>query len=153
MTNLSLLALALAPVPAAPAADHQIIYSDNAEVRQYQDKIGWADAVIAGDTVYISGVIAGTRPGDDGLEPAYTRAFDTLTGILARAGVTWSDVVEVRSFHTDPNAQINAMAAVKRRYRAAPDPAWTAVGTSGLLAPNGITEIALIAHRTKAQSK
>lgn len=153
MTYWSLLALALAPAPAAPAPDHRIIYSDKAEVRQYQDKIGWADAVIAGDTVYISGVIAGTRPGDDGLEPAYARAFDTLTGILARAGVTWSDVVEVRSFHTDPNAQINAMAAVKRRYRAAPDPAWTAVGTSGLLAPNGITEIALIAHRPKAQSK
>jgi len=98
-------------------------------------------------------VIAGTRPGDDGLEPAYTRAFDTLTKILARAGVTWSDVVEVRSFHTDPNAQISAMAAVKRRYRAAPDPAWTAVGTSSLLATNGITEIALIAHKPRPKTK
>ena len=153
MNCLILLAAALPAVPAAPAPDHQIIYSDNPAVRQTQDRIGWADAVIAGDTIYISGVIAGTRPGDDGLEPAYTRAFDTLTKILSRAGATWSDVVEVRSFHTDPNAQIDAMATVKRRYRAAPDPAWTAVGTSGLLSPNGITEIALIAHRSKAKSK
>ncbi len=139
--------------PAAPAPDHRIIYSDNPRVRQTQDRIGWADAVVAGDTVYVSGVIAGTRPGDKGLEPAYTRAFDELTKILKRAGVSWAHVVEVRSFHTDPAAQINAMAAVKRRYRAAPDPAWTAVGTSGLLSPNGITEIALIAHRPKGQAK
>lgn len=153
MSVLILLAAALPPIPAVPAPDHQIIYSDVAEVRRTQDEIGWADAVIAGDTVYVSGVIAGTRPGDDGLEPAYTRAFETLTNILARAGVTWSDVVEVRSFHTDPNAQINAMAAVKRRYRAAPDPAWTAVGTSGLLSRNGITEIALIAYKPRATAK
>ena len=139
--------------PAAPASDHQIIYSDNARVREFQDKIGWADTVTAGDTVYVSGVIAFTLPTDKSMEDAYTRAFDRLTAILKRAGVGWANVVEVRSFHTDPNAQIDAMAAVKRRYRAAPDPAWTAVGTSGLLAPNGITEIALIAHRPKAQTK
>jgi hypothetical protein len=42
---------------------------------------------------------------------------------------------------------------VKRRYRAAPDPAWTAVGTSSLLASNGITEIALVAHRPKGRAK
>ena len=153
MMNWILLAAALAPVPAAPASDHKIIYSDNHVVRQFQDKIGWADAVVAGDIIYVSGVIASKRPSDEGLEPAYTRAFDQLTQILARAGVSWADVVEVRSFHTDPNAQIDAMAAVKRRYRASPDPAWTAVGTSGLLSPSGITEIALIAHRPKGKGK
>jgi enamine deaminase RidA (YjgF/YER057c/UK114 family) len=146
--NLILLAsAALAQPPAAPAPDHQIIYSDNARARQMQDQIGWADSVTAGDTVYVSGVVAFTLPADKGLEPAYTRAFDQLTRILQRAGVSWSDVVEVRSFHTDPNGQIDAMAAVKRRYRAAPDPAWTAVGTSGLLGSSGITEIALIARK------
>ncbi len=146
--NLILLAsAALAQPPAAPAPDHQIIYSDNARARQMQDQIGWADSVTAGDTVYVSGVVAFRLPADKGLEPAYTRAFDQLTRILQRAGVSWSDVVEVRSFHTDPNGQIDAMAAVKRRYRAAPDPAWTAVGTSGLLGSSGITEIALIARK------
>ena len=146
--NLILLAsAALAQPPAAPAPDHQIIYSDNARARQMQDQIGWADSVTAGDTVYVSGVVAFTLPADKGLEPAYTRAFDQLTRILQRAGVSWSDVVEVRSFHTDPNGQIDAMAAVKRRYRAAPDPAWTAVGTPGLLGSSGITEIALIARK------
>jgi enamine deaminase RidA (YjgF/YER057c/UK114 family) len=141
-----LLAAAAPPATAAsPAADHKIIYSDNERVRAIQDQIGWADSVTAGDTVYVSGVIAYTLPADKGLDDAYVRAFDQLTNILQRAGVGWSDVVEVRSFHTDPNAQLEAMARVKRRYRAGPDPAWTAVGTSALLAKTGVTEIALIA--------
>ena len=146
----SIIAAAMAAAaPAAPSPDHAIIYSDNPGVRKFQDQIGWADSVTAGDVVYVSGVIAATHPADKGLEPAYTRAFDQLTKILERAGVGWGDVVEVRSFHTNPTAQIDAMAAVKRRYRAAPDPAWTAVGTSALLSPTGITEIALIAHKPR----
>ena len=153
MTIIPFLAAALAHAPAAAAPDHRIIYSDIERVRKIQDQVGWADTVTAGDTVYVSGVIAYTLPTDKSMEDAYTRTFDRLTAILQRAGVTWSDVVEVRSFHTNPTAQIDAMAAVKRRYRAAPDPAWTAVGTSGLLSPNGITEIALIAHRPQAQPK
>ena len=149
MTLFSAAMAAALAAPSAPAADHVINYSPDAQTRKFQDQLVWADTVTAGDTVYVSGVIAYSLPADKGLEDAYTRAFDRLTEILKRAGVSWSDVVEVRSFHTDPNAQIDAIAAVKRRYRAAPDPAWTAVGTSALLSPNGITEIALIAHKPK----
>ena len=150
MTMLPLLAAmaqAATPVPAAP--DHKVIYPDNPQQRAFQEKIGWAESVTAGDTVHVSGVIAYTQPADKGLEPAYVRAFDMLTAALRRAGVTWADVVEVRSFHTNPTAQLEAMAAVKKRYRASPDPAWTAVGTSALLMPNGITEIALVAHKPR----
>jgi len=146
MIHLLLAAAAPPAVAAVPAADHKIVYSDNARARAMQERIGFAESVTAGDTVYVSGVIAYTLPADKGLNDAYARAFDQLTGILQRAGVGWSDVVEVRSFHTDPNAQLEAMAKVKRRYRAAPDPAWTAVGTSALLAKTGVTEIALIAR-------
>lgn len=145
------LALAALAAPAIAAPEHEVIYSDIPQVKAVQDRIGWADAVVAGDAFYVSGVIAFTAPGDNGLEDAYERAFKRLGTILERAGATWADVVEVRSFHTDVNAQIEPMAAVKRRYRPAPDPAWTAVGTSGLLSPTGITEIALVAHLPKAK--
>lgn len=132
-------------------AQVRVIYSDIPQVKAMQDQLGWADAVVTGDTVHISGVIAFTTPKDASLEDAYERAFKRLGSILQRAGVSWADVVEVRSFHTDVNAQIDAMAKVKRRYRPAPDPAWTAVGTSGLLSPTGITEIALTARLPKAK--
>ncbi len=42
--------------------------------------------------------------------------------------------------------QINMINAVKGEFIKGPSPAWTAVGTSGLLAPGGIVEIQLIAH-------
>lgn len=140
-----------AMLPVAGHAQDRVIYSDLPEVRSAQDRVGWADAVVSGDTVYVSGVITYTMPGDRSLEDAYERTFKELTNILTRAGVGWRDVVEVRSYHTDPAAQIDAMAAVKRRYRPAPDPAWTAVGTSALLARTGITEIALTARLPKAK--
>ena len=145
------LAAALIATPALAAPGDRVIYSDVPQVKAMQDRIGWADAVVAGDTVYVSGIIAFTAPTDKGLEDAYERAFKRLGNVLERAGASWADVVEVRSFHTDVNAQIEAMAAVKRRYRPAPDPAWTAVGTSGLLSPTGITEIALVARIVKAR--
>ncbi len=69
---------------------------------------------------------------------------------LVRAGVTWDDVVQVNSVHTDVNAQIEAMVKVKNRYMKGKVPAWTAVGTNGLLQPGGIAEITLVAHVPKA---
>lgn len=144
-------AQAVTPVPGSP--DHKIVYPPDARQRALQERIGWAESVTAGDMVYVSGVIAYTLPADQGLEPAYTRAFTMLTAALQRAGVTWADVVEVRSYHTDPIAQLDAMAKVKKRYRASPDPAWSAVGTSALLMPTGITEIALVAHKRKGSAK
>jgi enamine deaminase RidA (YjgF/YER057c/UK114 family) len=145
---LAALVQAAAPVPAAPG--HRVIYPEDPRQRALQEQVGWAESVTAGDTVTVSGVIAYTLPTDQGLEPAFTRAFEQLTRALNRAGVSWADVVEVRSFHTNPTAQLDAMAKVKKRYRASPDPAWTAVGTSSLLMPNGITEIALVAHKPGA---
>ena len=149
--SIGIAAAALAVTPACALAQDRIIYSDIPQVKAMQEQLGWADAVVAGDTIYVSGVIAYTLPNDKGLEDAYERTFKRLGTILERAGASWADVVEVRSFHTDVNAQIDAMAAVKRRYRPAPDPAWTAVGTSGLLSPTGVTEIALTARVPKAK--
>ena len=55
-------------------------------------------------------------------------------------------MVQVNSVHTDVNAQIDAMVKVKNRYMTGKAPAWTAVGTNGLLQPGGIAEITLVAH-------
>jgi enamine deaminase RidA (YjgF/YER057c/UK114 family) len=51
------------------------------------------------------------------------------------------------TYHTDANAQIDAFAAVKKRYIKAPHPAWTAVQVAGLLGQRGITEIKITAKR------
>jgi enamine deaminase RidA (YjgF/YER057c/UK114 family) len=147
---MKLLAFSLAALIAAPAAalpPDAVLMSENPAERAFQERYGYADAVIAGDTVYVSGVVAGLAPGEIDMTAAYERAFKRLDAILVRAGVRWADVVDITSFHTDVKAQLEPMAAVKARYVKAPFPAWTAIGVSRLLPDTGITEIKLVARR------
>lgn len=149
MKVLPLLCLfAAAPAAALPASS--VLMSENASERAFQEKYGYADAVIAGDTVYLSGIVAGVAPGEPTMVPAYERAFARLEKILIRAGVSWADVVEITSFHTDVKTQLDAMADVKNRHIKPPFPAWTAIGVSRLLPDTGITEIKLIARKPPA---
>jgi enamine deaminase RidA (YjgF/YER057c/UK114 family) len=144
------IALAIAALIASPAAalpPEAVLMAQNPAERAFQEHYGYADAVIAGDTVYLSGLVAGLAPGETSMIPAYERAFARLDRILTRAGVTWADVVDITSFHTDVKAQLDAMAAVKARYIKAPFPAWTAIGVSRLLPDTGITEIKLVARK------
>ena len=146
----SLAALAAAAQPAAGARQQaNVVMPEDARQRQFQQDYGYADAVVSNGIVYLSGLPVFHAPGETDLDKAFTRAFETLGKTLVRAGVTWDDVVEVRSVHTDVNAQIDAMVKVKNRYMKGKPPAWTAVGTNGLLQPGGIAEITLVAHVPK----
>jgi enamine deaminase RidA (YjgF/YER057c/UK114 family) len=107
---------------------------------------GFSDAIVVDNTVYLSGVVAGVKDGDADLQAAYTRAFDRLGAILARAGAGWDDVVDITSFHTDLKTQMPAIIAVKNRYVKSPFPAWTAVEVTRLIPDKGITEIKLVAR-------
>ena len=149
MRLLALLLLALpAPLAAAPD-DVRVLMSEDEEERRFQDQLGYADAVVAGDTIYLSGVVVGQREGEE-LEAAYERAYRKISAILARAGASWADVVDVTSFHTDVNAQIGAMAAVQKRHMAGRIPAWTAIDVDRLIPDRGITEIKIVARRPAA---
>ncbi len=53
------------------------------------------------------------------------------------------------SFHTDVEAQIEAMAAVQKAHVKAPYPAWTAIGVAKILG-GGITEIKITAKKPAA---
>jgi enamine deaminase RidA (YjgF/YER057c/UK114 family) len=125
--------------------------SDNPGARAFQERYGFSDAVIAGDTVYMSGVVVGQRPGET-LEAAYERTYRQIAGILARAGSSWADVVDMTSYHTDVTAQLDAMAAVHRRHVNPPFPAWTAIDVDRLVPDGGITEIKIVARRSNASA-
>ena len=145
--------LALAAAAQAPQGARQqalVVMPENERQRQFQQDYGYADAVVSNGVAYLSGVPAYLAPGETDLDKAFTRAFEALGKTLVRAGVTWDDVVQVNSVHTDVNAQIDAMVKVKNRFMTGKVPAWTAVGTNGLLQPGGIAEITLVAHVPKA---
>lgn len=125
--------------------DAKVIMPDNPNQLKTWQEWGFSDAIVVGNTAYLSGVVAGTKDGDTNLEDAYARAFDRLGIILKKAGASWDDVVDITSFHTDLKAQMPAIVAVKNKYIRAPFPAWTAIQVVRLIPDNGITEIKLVA--------
>ena len=138
---------------------HVIIQSPGAQ-RNY-DEYKFAPARRAGDFLYISGVIAGPYGGQARDSAAFTnqarQAFRTLQAILKADGLTFADVVMINTFHVwdgpgfkgTRDEQFAAFAKAKDEVMSAPHPAWTAVGTTGLLADDGVVEIQMIAYAPK----
>ena len=155
-------AAAQAPAPEAypkriPSTGGEVVIAGALDGRGY-DEIHYAPARRAGDYLYISGVVAGRRPGEGKDVEAYKaqvrRAFARIDATLQAEGLSFADVVMINSFHVwdGPNfdggkeQQIQAFGAVKDEFMPMPYPAWTAVGTTGLLAETGVAEIQMIAY-------
>lgn len=149
------LVFALVAALSAPAAFAQarqqatVLMSENAEERRFQEEWGYSDAIVAGDNIYLSGIVAGQRDGET-LEAAYERTYARIGAILRRAGASWDDVVDITTYHTDVVAQMPAIVAVHRRHVSAPFPAWTAIDVDRLIPERGITEIKIVARRPAA---
>ena len=146
---ITILAAALLPATATARDPATVLMPENPEARAFQEAVGYATAVIAGDTIYLSGVVAGPAKGESDLAPGYERAFAHIAATLARAGASWDDVVDITTFHTDLAAHIDGFAAVKNRHVKAPFPAWTAIGVSRLYEPTAVVEIKVVARVVK----
>ncbi|MBI2239514.1 MAG: RidA family protein [Magnetospirillum gryphiswaldense] len=99
------------------------------------DAHGYSAAIRSGDLLFVSGQV-GSRP-DGSPEPDFETqvrlAFSNLKATLAAAGCTLDDVIDVTSFHTDPEHQFAAIMAVKgENFPSPPYPNWTAVGVTWL---------------------
>ena len=127
-------------------AEATVLMPLNPSQRRFQEDWGFAEAVVVGDTIYLSGIVVDKLPTDADLTASYDRTYREIAAILARAGASWDDVVDISSFHTDVKAQIRPMVAAHKRYVKAPYPAWTAIGGTEILG-NGITEIKIVAKR------
>ena len=99
--------------------------------------------------IFLSGIVAGQAPNETSLTPAYERVFRIVGRILERAGAGYGDIVDVTSFHTDIIAQIDAYSEVQKRFLGSPPPAWTAIDVDRLLPDGGITEIKIVARRSR----
>ncbi len=150
-----LLALSAAPALAdghsetAPASNEkQTIMPEGEGARAFMEQFGFSEAVIHGDTVYLSGVIAGAATDDMTQEEAFEVTFQYIAGVLERAGSSWDDVIDITTYHVDIEASMPALAAVKNRYVTAPFPAWTAIDIDRLYAADGVVEIKVTARVT-----
>lgn len=112
------------PTPVFPA-DRHALYEAH----------GYSAAIRSGDLLFVSGQV-GSRP-DGTPEPDFEAqvrsAFANLEAMLTAAGCTFADLVDVTSFHTDPEKQFETIMKVKAEAFAAPPyPNWTAIGVNWL---------------------
>ena len=148
MKILCLFAILLLTSPAYAGArqDAKVVMDPDPQEAKFQAEWGYASAIRVGDTIYVSGVVAGVRKEETDLTLGYERGFKRIGETLKSAGATWDDVVDITTFHTDLTAQMPAIVAVKNRYIKAPFPAWTAIQVARLIPTNGITEIKIVAR-------
>ena len=102
-----------------------------------------------GDFVFFSGV-TGCRPDytvATDPEQQFRDAFEFLKANLAAANMTFSNVVEMTTYHVDLRQHLALFVKVKDAYIGAPYPAWTAVGVIELITEGTLVEIRVIARR------
>jgi enamine deaminase RidA (YjgF/YER057c/UK114 family) len=96
---------------------------------------GYSAAVRSDNLLFVSGQV-GSRP-DGSPEPDFEaqvrRAFANLEATLLAGGCGIDDIVDVTTFHTDPEQQFDTIMAVKNKvFSRAPYPSWTALGVNWL---------------------
>lgn len=99
------------------------------------DRNRYAAAIRSGDLLFVSGQVGSREDGspESDFADQVRRAFDNLRDTLAAAGAMLDDVVDVTSFHTDPERQFETVLAAKdRAFPDRPYPNWTAVGVTWL---------------------
>jgi enamine deaminase RidA (YjgF/YER057c/UK114 family) len=99
------------------------------------EKHGYSAAIRSGDLLFVSGQVGSREDGTP--EPDYEKqvrlAFSNLHATLKAAGGDFDDIVDITSFHTDPEKQFETFMAVKQDiFSSKPYPNWTAIGVNWL---------------------
>ena len=112
------------PEPVFPANRHAL----------YEEH-GYSAAIRTGDLLFVSGQVGSREDGkpEPDFEAQVRRAIANLEATLAAAGCSFADLVDVTSFHTDPENQFATIMKGKADvFPAPPYPNWTAVGVTWL---------------------
>lgn len=140
-----------------PAPNGAVILASQAEKDGY-DEFRYAAVRRVDNMLYISGVVIGRRDNEGtdiaAFKAQVRRGFERLKASLTASGASFGDVVMVNSFHVWDSPNFTGTRAehwdnfyeVAADYVKAPYPAWTAIGTNGLLAPRGLVEVQMIAR-------
>ena len=95
----------------------------------------YSPAVRANGLLFVSGQVGSREDGspEPGLEAQVRRAFDNLNAVLAAAGCSFDDVIDVTGFVVGPESNFEAIWAIVPDYWGrAPFPTLTGVGVTWL---------------------
>ena len=110
----------------------------------YHKHFGFSQAVRTGDLVILAGQMPvdpeGNLIAEGDIVGQARQVFENMKVVLAAAGLTMDDLVEIVSYHTDMH-ELPAVAEVKADYIKDNPPAWTAIGVTALALPGQRLEI------------
>ncbi|SDQ83744.1 Enamine deaminase RidA, house cleaning of reactive enamine intermediates, YjgF/YER057c/UK114 family [Pseudoxanthomonas sp. CF385] len=95
----------------------------------------YSAAIRSGDLLFVSGQVGSRSDGspEPDFEAQVRLAFANLEATLKAGGCSLDDIVDVTTFHTDPEHQFDTMMKVKGEvFPTAPYPNWTAIGVTWL---------------------
>ena len=99
------------------------------------EKHGYSAAVRSDNLLFVSGQVGSRTDGspEPDFEAQVRLAFANLEATLLAGGCGFDDVVDVTTFHTEPEKQLDTIMAVKGEvFKSAPYPSWTALGVNWL---------------------
>jgi enamine deaminase RidA (YjgF/YER057c/UK114 family) len=113
----------------------------------FYERYHFAQASRVGGTIWVSGQVGVDAAGGagEGMAAQARLAFEGLKTVLADAGATLGDVVDLNTFHTDLRGDMRAFSAVKDEFFPNNYPSWTAVGVTQLASPDFLVEIRAVA--------
>ena len=99
------------------------------------DAHGYSAAIRSKDLLFVSGQVGSRADGspESDFEAQVRQAFSNLNATLLAAGCGFDDIIDVTTFHTDPERQFDTVMSVKGEiFDSAPYPTWTALGVNWL---------------------
>jgi enamine deaminase RidA (YjgF/YER057c/UK114 family) len=95
----------------------------------------YSAAIRSGDLLFVSGQVGSRTDGspEPDFETQVRLAFANLEATLKAGGCGLDDIVDVTTFHTDPEQQFDTILNIKNEvFPVAPYPNWTAIGVTWL---------------------
>jgi len=119
------------------------------DMRNIRQRFHYSPGVRAGNLLYMAGQVGRNENLEivEDKEAQFAQAFENVKKILAAAGASFEDVVEMVTYHTDMR-DLQLFMQVKDRYLTNLDrlPAWTGIGTTALAMPGLFVEIKCTAY-------
>ena len=111
---------------------------------QMRDLYHYSQGVVVGDRIHVTGQGGWdeTFTLSDDVHEQIRRAFANVAAVLAEANASWTQVIDITSYHVELNeALLGTMVEELRRHCPDHQPLWTVVGVAFLALPAMKVEI------------
>ncbi|WP_299673640.1 Rid family hydrolase [uncultured Roseobacter sp.] len=104
--------------------------------------------LISGDHVFLTGFNGCPLEGPPPPEPEIQieTAFEAVKTVLAEAGLDFTDVVDMTSYHLGLADHLTLFRQIRAARVRPPYPAWTAIEVAGFATPGVIVELKVVAR-------